>query len=238
MREWEWSDSEKAFYRLGERLVPDVRTLAQLRPVLREENASGPAEAYYMYRGANLPQHATLFTGCVLRYDITVLPAAKYGGEFVKTVGHFHPKKGEHTYPEVYEVLEGEAHYLLQDDSRVMVFDAKPGDKVVVPPDFGHVTINPGKNTLVMANIVSPAFSSDYSVFAEKRGAAFYCLENGWVENPHYAGFSMTREKPGKTNCPFFTRARSMYEIFCGSPGEFSFLNEPETFFTGDNLKY
>jgi len=231
VREWEWSDSERAFYRLGERLAPDVRTIEQMRPVLRDENATGPSEAYYMYRSAHLPQHVTLFQSNSLRYDVTVIPAAKYGSEFVKTVGHFHAKKGAHTYPEVYEVLDGEANYLLQDDSRVIVFEAKRGDKVVVPPDYGHVTINAGKKSLVMANIVSPDFSSDYSVFAEKRGAAFHCLDSGWAENPRYAGFSMAREAPGKDNCAFFTRAKTMYELFCGDQNLFSFLKEPEIFF-------
>jgi|GEM_PF-2282682 glucose-6-phosphate isomerase len=39
------------------------------------------------------------------------------GLEFVKTCGHYHPPvnpKLRYTYPEMYEVLEGDAHYLLQ----------------------------------------------------------------------------------------------------------------------------
>jgi len=95
---WEWSDSEKALYFMGEKATPDVRTLEQMRPVLHDSNADGPEEVYYMYRSVSLPEHDALMKEHKVRYDITVIPAAVYGKEFVKTKGHFHPKKGEHTY--------------------------------------------------------------------------------------------------------------------------------------------
>jgi oxalate decarboxylase/phosphoglucose isomerase-like protein (cupin superfamily) len=52
-----------------------------------------------------------------LRYDITIIPPLKMGLEFVKKYEHYHPRvnpKLRYTYPEMYEVLEGDAHYLLQ----------------------------------------------------------------------------------------------------------------------------
>lgn len=223
--QWEWSDMERALYIRGEKLTPDVRTLGQMRPVLYDENADGPSELYYMYRGAHLPEDGALLKKHNVRYDITVMPAATLGGEFVKTTGHFHPKKGAHTYPEIYEVLQGEAHYLFQNEREAVVFEAKAGDKVIVPPDFGHVTINASKKTLVMSNLVSPEFSSVYGPFTEKRGAAFYELEKGWAGNPRYTGVSLSHAQPGKANCPFFTRKKTMYELFCCSPEDFSFLN-------------
>ena len=224
---WEWSDSERALYFMGEKATPDVRTIEQMRPVLYDENADGPAEAYYMYRAVNLPEHKELMEQHNVRYDITVIPTAKYGNEFVKTKGHFHPKKGEHTYPEIYEVIEGEAHYLFQDNEKVFVYHATKGDKVIVPPDFGHVTINFSNKTLVMSNFVSPEFSSDYGPFIEKHGAAYYELDSGWAENPRYTGFSMTLKEPGKENCGFYTKQKTMYEIFCEEPNLFYFLNNP-----------
>jgi len=87
-----------------------------------------------------------------LRYDITIIPPNKLGMEFVKTAGHYHPflPGSKMTYPELYEVLEGEAHYLLQRREQergteritdVVVVKAKKGDKVIIPPNYGHVTI-------------------------------------------------------------------------------------------------
>jgi hypothetical protein len=46
-------------------------------------------------------------------------------------------------------VLEGDAHYLLQraqNEERVdeaILVKATRGDKVIIPPNYGHVTINP-----------------------------------------------------------------------------------------------
>lgn len=76
-------------------------------------------------------------------------------------------------YPEVYEVLEGRAHFLLQkktlDD--IVLVEAAKGDIVLIPPGYGHVTINPAQNeTLTMANLVSTEFSSEYGFYDEMRG--------------------------------------------------------------------
>jgi len=104
------------------------------------------------------------------------------------------------TYPELYEVLEGEAHYLLQrmeqEQGRgteritdVVVVTAKKGDKVLIPPNYGHVTINPSEATLKMANWVANAFSSIYEPIKMKGGAAYFELTNGeFVKNAKYGG--------------------------------------------------
>ena len=228
---WEWSDAERAFYFFSEKLMPDVRTHEQMTPVLYNPKAAAPAEFYYMYRGLCLPKDTELFANHNVRYDITVIPPATIGGEFVKTKGHFHPLKGEHSYPEIYEVLSGEAHYLFQNNGQVIVFHAMAGDKVIVPPDYGHVTINPGKATLVMANLVSPGFSSDYEQYVKMHGAAFYELDKGWVENPHYTAVSLRKDVPGRDNCKFFDSKETLYDLFLEAPDRFVFLNEPELYF-------
>ena len=101
-----------------------------------------------------------------LRYDLTVIPSCEICGEWVKTKGHYHPKNPAGIgYPEIYEVIEGQVHYLLQsrnlDD--VVIISAQAGDLVIIPPEYGHVSINPSQDSaLVMANIVSTAFESEY----------------------------------------------------------------------------
>jgi glucose-6-phosphate isomerase len=68
------------------------------------------------------------------------------GGEYVKTKGHHHPENPAGTgYPELYEVLDGTAHFQLQtkalDD--VVLIEVHKGDIIAIPPGYGHVTINP-----------------------------------------------------------------------------------------------
>jgi glucose-6-phosphate isomerase len=166
---------------------PSARALSAMRPFLMGTQAEfrKPA-AYYMYRKAGLRKNVESFSENHLRYDLTVMESGKIGREFVKTIGHYHPfKPGTTTrYPEIYEVIQGQAMFVLQkigaDDStieEVYVARAKAGEKVLMLPGCGHVTVNIGNTPLVMGNIVSDRFSSNYDPYREKRGACYYILE-------------------------------------------------------------
>lgn len=119
------------------------------------------SDLYYMYRElARNEEEFRLMREFGLRYDITVIPPAKLGKEYVKTAGQHHPKapKLDVSYTEIYQVLEESAIYLLQkagSEGRVLdvaVVEAEKGDIVFVPPDYGHTTINNYKKLLKMAN--------------------------------------------------------------------------------------
>jgi len=127
-----------------------------------------------------------------LRYDVTVIPPGKIGSEFIKTFGHYHPIAEQNlSYTEIYEVLKGEALFLLQRAEGARVYDvfaveAGKGDKVIVPPNYGHVTINPSKNELRIANWVYRNFRSIYEPYERFRGACYYYTDEGWIVNPNY----------------------------------------------------
>ncbi len=126
----------------------------------------------------------------ILRYDITIIFGRMLGKEFNKTFGHYHPRG----YPEIYEVLRGEAIYILQKPAKigsrkildVILVRAKKGEKVIIPPGYGHVTVNPSRKKLVMANIVSSKFTSIYEPYKKLRGACVYITKNGIIHNPNY----------------------------------------------------
>ena len=149
-------------------------------------------ELYYMYRDLFLSRadkEKLLQQG--LRYDITIIPPNMLGREYIKTAGHYHPlvPGGSVTYPELYEVLEGEALYLLQnqDLSDVVAVYASAGDKVLVPPGYGHITINRSNKTLKMANFVARNFSSLYDPLqGEGRGSLLF----------HQGGLDKERSMP------------------------------------------
>ncbi|HDR72297.1 MAG TPA: glucose-6-phosphate isomerase [Methanoculleus sp.] len=169
---------------------PEVRTGDQMRAVLADPACAAEHPLYFMYRDvARNDADREWLLGCDLRFDITVIPPATLCGEYVKTKGHYHPASPEGpAYPELYQVLAGTAHYLLQDRdlADAVVIRAAGGDAVLIPPGYGHVTINPGGGDLVMANLVSTRFASEYAFFEEHRGAAYYEFEGGeWVKNPH-----------------------------------------------------
>jgi len=166
---------------------PEVRYLSEIKEVvfdqdwLKKVNLQTPL--YYMYRSLMLKEG--------LRYDITVIPPLMLGREFVKTKGHFHPAE----FGEIYEVLQGEAFYLMQklkpgsenDIEDVYVVQAKAGQKIIIPAYYGHTTINPSKTeTLKMANWVCNEFKSLYQPYEEYQGACYYFTQDGWLKNQRY----------------------------------------------------
>ena len=141
-------------------------------------------EVYYMYRGlAKDENDRKIMAGNNLRYDITVIPSQMLGLEFTKTIGHEHAlvPNTNLTHTEIYEVLEGEAYYLLQKHENGKITDIyavhkKIGEKCIVPPNYGHVAINASDKELIMANWSESNFKSDYSLFQKNRGAGYYAL--------------------------------------------------------------
>lgn len=170
----------------GERTVKDMESVLYDTKSGMDPNTP----LYFMYRALSKNERdAKWLEDNSLRYDITVIPANKVGAEFVKTKGHYHPNAPcGRAYPELYQVLGGEAHFLLQNRnlSDICVIRATAGDVVLIPSGYGHVTINPSRDRLVMANIVSCEFESEYEFYGEMHGAAYYELESGFIRNPHY----------------------------------------------------
>ncbi|MFA5348503.1 MAG: glucose-6-phosphate isomerase family protein, partial [Methanoregula sp.] len=103
-----------------------------------------------------------------------------------------------------------------------------------IPPGYGHISINPSTNsTLVMANIVSTAFRSEYGEYEKYHGAAYYVMSSGKVQkNAYYVSLPPVRYLGA-------TCARGMHHLckgplydLIGNEAALSFLNEPEKFLT------
>lgn len=218
---------------------PDIRRLIDLANVLYEQIPLDERPVYYMYRGVCYTGDAGLFGEYGLRYDLTVILPGLFGHEYAKTAGHFHPliPDSEDTYTEYYEVLSGDALYLLQKNSRsgdveeIIAVAAKKGDKVFIPSGYGHVTINPGEECLVMANLVESQFKSLYEPFQDKRGAAYYCVagEKGkteFIRNPNYhnsVGLKMMAA-PNTAQPTEAVKNKGLYQAFVENPEAFKFL--------------
>lgn len=222
----------------GKRIAPSVRTFSQMRPVLanpEKECRIDPDEpAYYMYRAVETFKN--------LRYDITRITCLDLCGERCKTYGHAHPKnqKGT-TWPEIYEVIQGNAHFLLQRVNELGVDDAvllsaKKGECLLIPPGYGHVTINAGKTELVLANLVSDRFEADYSAYTNRRGACFYENTKGEiVRNKNYGiDFELRKESAVKFSSAFAAFAPFKKSSILSAAKKWeniSFLDRPEEFY-------
>ena len=212
---------------------PEVRTFSEIKPVLFAKKTK-VKKFYYMYRDV---APSPSFKKYGLRYDITVIPHHEIGREEAKTTGHYHAhvRKTHLSYPEVYQIIRGQAIYIFQKktDSRiddVIVTSAKAGDVILVPPNYGHVTVNPSKETLVMANFVYTGFKSKYKPILEKHGAAYYVIEKNkkisFLINPSYKMVPKIRFVK-----PEMKGLKSPIYIDCArNPGKYLFLVKPQKY--------
>ncbi len=216
------------------RVTPDVRTREQMMPVLKNHPHKIPKELYYMYRDVCLKKDEKKIKLNKIRYDITIIPALTIGEEYNKTFGHYHPKvPGTATwYPEIYEVLHGRAHYLLQDENaeETLVYDARQGDKCLMLPGYGHVTINPGKETLVMANWVFPGFKSNYEPVELLKGFSWYETKSGFLKNRNYAQHGKIKLLYPKCFPKLGLAEKPIYKEAMQNPKKFEWLCKPQKY--------
>jgi glucose-6-phosphate isomerase, archaeal len=217
--------------------VPSIREAGELAGVLADPHCTCTGPVYYMYRNvARSPADHQWLHEQDIRFDITIIPPRDLCGEWMKTKGHYHPESRSGTgYPEIYEVLEGEAHYLIQtrDCSDVVMIAATTGDIVVVPPGYGHVTINPSRTAVLqMANLVSSAFESNYLPYENLRGAVFYEMTSGtFVKNPLYPGRPRLRiVRAGHIAGVTDTINDPLYDLVEQQAPVLGFLNHPEKY--------
>jgi glucose-6-phosphate isomerase len=216
---------------------PAIRDMDELRKVLARPDCPCSGPAYHMYRNvARSAEDRRWIEEQQIRFDITVIPPGNLCGEYIKTKGHFHPSNPSGTgYPEIYEVLAGEAHYLVQtrDCSDVVLISACTGEIVIVPPGYGHVTINPSRTAVLqMANIVSSVFDGEYQGYEDRHGAAFFEMKNGEImKNPAYPGhIALRMQKAAKIAGESGTISDPLYALIEKRSPILAFLNHPEEF--------
>jgi glucose-6-phosphate isomerase len=223
-------------------VTPDVRRLSDIKDVVYDKEflkSSKDIDLYYMYRDLALSRKdRDAMKEEDLRYDITVIPPGMLGAEYTKTLGHYHPlvPGTDLSYTEIYEILEGEAHYLLQKEEKgkiknAVLVKAGKGDKIIMPPNYGHVTINPGRKELKMSNLVSGKFSSVYQPYKDKHGGAYYELQKGFVGNTNYGKMPELRVVEAK-NVPELglKKSEEIYSLVRKDITKLGFLNRPQDY--------
>ena len=130
-------------------------------------------------------------------YGIVVFVPGTVGGEYIKSSGQYHPICGGNTMatPEVYTVLAGVGHFLLQKaappydaiEDAVLV-EVRAGETFIVPPDYGHLQINAGQGPLAFSYVVMDGMKGVYEPFKRRRGAIYYEMAEGpqFVFNANY----------------------------------------------------
>ncbi len=243
----EWDEEEHKLIIDGSAAVSSVRKLSDTIDVLYDEEFAKSADpdrvSYYMHRDVKRAEDAEKFSSFHRRYDITAVPPATLGKEFVKTIGHYHelsPAKGHLSYPELYEVLSGTAHFLLfrrkfeggrDVDGRIddaILLEAKAGQKAFMPPNYGHIMINPSDETLVTCNLVEWKFKSIYEPVAKMGGGPYFELVDGSLgRNSNYLEVPEIRKIDAAKYEPTLSLDLDkvpIYDSFVNEPSRFGFL--------------
>ncbi|MFC1592435.1 glucose-6-phosphate isomerase family protein [Candidatus Omnitrophota bacterium] len=236
---------------------PGIRTIGEMKEVLLDKDIQEPQELYYMYRDVHQQTDQVVLEQHNLRYDVTMIKPFCLGGEFMKTAGHYHPDN----FGELYEVLSGRCFCMLQRPSKedyrvveeVIVVEASAGEKIVIPPGFGHILINPGKDYLVTANWVSSRFASSYELYKKAEGAAYFITNSqeelispnfkiklGIIANPHYKTVAdIAFVQPSKQIKRFGLMENSpMYNLINEEASKLDFLNQPLDYQYSDVFVY
>ena len=234
--------------------LPAIRTIEQMREVLLDKVVQEPQELYYMYRDICRSKDKTILQRNKLRYDVTAIKPFCLGKEFMKTAGHYHPDD----FGELYEVVTGRCFCLLQRPNlgnyriieEVIFVEAVAGQKIVIPPSFGHILINPGPDYLVTSNWVSSRFSSQYELYKEAQGAAYFVTTSGArlnitphlgikieiVKNPYFSEVAdISFAQPARQIKRFgLIKDKPMYSLINEDPKKLDFLNHPLDYEYGD----
>ncbi|MFA5077282.1 MAG: glucose-6-phosphate isomerase family protein [Candidatus Micrarchaeia archaeon] len=204
-----------------------VRNFSELNEVLmKRQQVLNDFPLYFMFRSIVVKEG--------LRYDITIIPPRRIDGEYAKTYGHYHPlAENGLSYPEAYQILEGRALFVLQKPRSdasvdVMVTYGEKGQAVLIPPNWGHNTINASPDkVLILGNLVADGFESDYSAYKKDLGAAYYVTDFGLEPNGNYVVRKTEKLKASDLNAKYGFECPDLLKEFWANPGKFEFLKKP-----------
>ena len=234
-----------------------ARSAEEMREYIREPGAhADQVTIYTVWREVARSDDKGRIRAAHLRYDITVIPPGHFAGEcgeYFRTAGHYHPLKPGTAvaYPEVFEVIAGRAYWLIQRPARpaggpsendpaaleeIYAVEAGPGQKAVMLPGFGHISVNAFAEPLVMANWISDTFAYDYEPFRTLRGGGYWLVAGEVPEtieferNPNYRAVpELKKLRPAEVPELGLLRSRPLYAL-AQHLEHLQFLNEPEKF--------
>lgn len=170
--------------------LSSTRDLAGLRVVLKDPQSLGPNPAYFVFDEVSREKW----------FNNTILAAGRFGDEFNKTLGHYHP---ENAALETYKLIFGQGVFIMQKKhsqngilapgvvDSVYIVEMEVGDEVIIKPEWGHALINLGDLPLITFDDWKLGHTpQDYEPIEKAHGMAYYLItEAGKVKavpNPNY----------------------------------------------------
>jgi glucose-6-phosphate isomerase, archaeal len=239
-------DAEACAFILGDGLNRPSYTVRKARdhaPVWAHAIEGEDRTIYCYTTGLWLDGDESIWKQAGVIYGVVAFPPGVFGGEYVKSAGQYHPLCGNNRQatPEIYTVLHGTGHFLLQHaappydlvDDAVLV-EVRQGESFVVPPDYGHLQINPAAEPLVFSYVVMDGMKGVYEPFRRRQGAIYYEMADRperFVFNAHYPHRVPLRLlKAGELRQLPLLATRVTYQTVRDHLHELGFLTDPALF--------
>lgn len=155
----------------------------ELSRELLNAESDGPDLIARVYSQVYAKKDETALKEYRVRFELKILNQGMLGPEPLKTAGHYHnliPGTSV-SYPKIFEVLHGKCHFLLQKANPpyetvtdAVLIIAEEGERIVVPPGYGHTEINPTQSPVVLASWFAKDAKAIEEPYIQRKGACYY----------------------------------------------------------------
>jgi glucose-6-phosphate isomerase len=228
-------DSDTCTFILGKDLNEPsyrVRMLHDLDAVWANPVPDFDRVIYQYTSGLWLEEDEVMWKKANIIYGVVVFVPGRFAGEYNKSSGQYHPIIPPNTMgsPEVYSVFHGTGHFLLQKSippydtiQDAVLVEVQPGESFIIPPDYGHLQINPGNEPLIFSYAAMDGMHGVYEPFRKTRGAIYYEIANG-MDSKRFV------IKAGEICQMPFLNEKVTYQKIRDNLEQFEFLTNPEKF--------
>jgi glucose-6-phosphate isomerase len=218
----------------------EMRSLAALRPALRDPKVEGPDPVYAIVMDIGKRVHRPELQKRMLLFGAVTYAEGRLGDEVVRSQGHVH-KISLHSGwppPEIYEIWAGKAFIYMQefaadDPGRCFAVQASPGDIVIVPPGWAHTSMSADPlEHLTFGALCDREYGFHYEEVRRRRGLAWYALldahgEIRWEPNQNYQKSELIVCSPQDYKAFGIQRGRPLYSQFESDPNTFQWVSKP-----------
>lgn len=205
---------------------------------------------YRLYGDAREIKDTDILRKNKLRFDLILLRSGRRGIQMPRTPW----SAGQGGFPKLYEAVYGEAWFLLHKETKedprviedVILVKVKPGRKIIIPPGYGHILINPAEDDLVACVFSSvelipepksgegPGGAGAYFIFKDNLGDPFFQPNPFYRDVPYMriAVVSARIERFGvRSNEP-------VYNLLSKGIEKLDFLNNPAKYDYSDVFEF
>ncbi|HEY9765224.1 MAG TPA: glucose-6-phosphate isomerase family protein [Chroococcales cyanobacterium] len=214
-----------------------------LAPMLLNAESNGPDLITRIYPEVLQNTDRELLATKRLRFEFTVMASGSLGDEEIKTRGHYHSLVPETnlSYPKVIEVIQGRCFFLLQkaeppyeklEDAVLIMANAR--ERVVIPPGYGHLEINPTEGPVVLMSCVSSEMLPVRGPYLQRKGACYYATRAEkttlLVPNEAYPNIPTLRVGSAHELPDFAKTGEGLYLSMIHEPWRLDVLSHPERY--------